>query len=409
MTAFVARQPILDREEKLFAYELLFRAGPENFFPASVDGDHASSKILHDSLHTFGLDRLAGRHPVFINLTRHLLVQQLFTVLPKERVVIELLETIEPDEHVLRACRVLRAGGYSLALDDFIFAPKYEPLLRLATIVKIDFRATTGDARREVADRLAPFGLELLAEKVETHEDFRQGLALGYRYFQGYYFCKPEMISEREVPRFKIHYLNLFTALHQPDFDLERILGILRLDPSLSLKLLRYLNSAFFGWDREIASLRHAITLLGETSFRRWAAVVLLAGMGNDRADELLDLCLVRARFCEQLAAKVAGAPSMEYFLLGMLSMLDALIGRPLPELLAPLPLLAAMRASLLELDEGKATSKPAQVLALAQAYERGHWEAIDAQSHTLGLAPALCQQLYEEATGWAHTALGGG
>jgi c-di-GMP-related signal transduction protein len=404
MTVFVARQPILDRSEKLYGYELLFRSGPDNFFPRSVDADHASSKVLHDSLHTFGLDRLAGPHLVFVNLTRRILVQELFSILPPSRVVLELLETIEPDEEVLAACRSLRQAGYALALDDFVFDAKYEPLLELATIVKIDFRVTVGDARRQVAERLAPYGVELLAEKVETHEELRQAIDLGYRYFQGYFFCKPEMLSEREVPRFKTHYLNLFTELHREQFDVDRVLGILRLDPSLSLKLLRYLNSAFFGWDREISSLRHALTLLGEVTFRRWAAVLLLAGMGSDGPNELLVVCLVRAKLCEQLATRAPALPALDYFLMGVLSALDAFLGRPLDEVLRPLPLPAAMRGALL----GDGVSRPAQLLALAVAYERADWDAIEAGCQLLGVEPAATQQAYEDATVWAQTALSG-
>ena len=420
MDVFVARQPILDTKENTFAYELLFRGGPENYFPPATDGDHASAKVIHDTLNTFGFDQLAGDKMVFVNITRKPLVQELYSVLPPKRAVIELLETIEPDDEVIAACETARAAGYMLALDDFIFEDKYAPLLRLANIVKIDFLLTTGEERRVVAEKLAQFDVELLAEKVETRADFDQALELGYRYFQGYFFCKPQMIVGQDVPQFKLNYLRLLSAINAPDLEVDDLVEIVKQDPSLSVKLLRYLNSAFFGWKSEIKSLKHAITMIGEIGFRKWATLVTMTNMGGDKPEELLVTCLIRAKFCEQIGeiARVVDPSvdrNVDFFLVGMLSSIDAFIGRPLPEVLDKLALTKEMTSALIrvtepDFDAGSSRHElPAtRVLALVMAYERAAWGAIDEQCGALRIDPLLIPDLYEKALAWSKESLRG-
>jgi c-di-GMP-related signal transduction protein len=414
MKVFVARQPIFDIHEKVYAYELLFRLGPENFFPRSVDGDHATSKIIHDSLHTFGLTELTGNKLAFINITRNILVQDLFTILPPERAAIELLETIEPDAEVIASCVAAKKAGYVIALDDFAFDPKYDAILRLADIVKIDFVATQGDMRRQMAERLSPFGVKLLAEKVETREEFQQAVRLGYHYFQGYFFCKPEMVSGEEVPSFKLNYLNLLSALNAATTDLDSLVQIVRQEPSLSVKLLRYLNSASFGSKAEIRSLKHAVVMLGERGFRKWATLVTLAGMGADKPDELLATCLVRAMFCEQVAVS-AGIlqDDIDFFLMGILFSIDVFFGRPLVEVLNKMALSEAMRETLLRTASAQidrvsfdGDSRTDHVLRLALCYERGQWASCDARCAALGVDPTSISGVYEGAVTWANETL---
>lgn len=412
MKIFVARQPIFDPDEKVEGYELLFRNGPQNFFPQNVDSDHASSRIVHDSLNNFGLDELTGRHRAYINITRRLLVERHYAVLPRQRVVVELLETIEPDDEVIAACHEVKQRGYTLALDDFVFAEKYAPLLALADIIKIDFLLTKGDDRRLVAERLAPYKVKLLAEKVETREDFKEAIDLGYTAFQGYFFCKPEMIVGHDVPQSKLTYLQLLAATNEPNISFDNLVRIVRRDPALSVKLLRYLNSAFFATRAEISSLKHAITMLGEEGFRRWTALFSLAGMGEDRPPELLITALHRAYFCEKLAGRSSGSAhnDHDFFLIGMLSQVDALVGRPLEETVEKLNLQPTMRDAILRVGDPNVDlastmngNRAAQVLALAVAYERGVWDAVDTQCATLKIALEPLQQLYAESLAWAQ------
>ncbi len=412
MDIYIARQPIFDTKEKVHAYELLFRSGPQNFFPAGTDGDHASSKLIHDSVHTFGLDQLSGEKPVFINMTKQLLVQEMFTVLPPAKTVVEVLETVEPTDDVVEACRAARKAGYTLALDDFIFDAKYEPLLKLANIIKIDFMATKGEERARVVERLKPYKVDLLAEKVETKEEYAEAVKLGYRYFQGYFFCKPEMLNAKEVPQFKLNYLNLLKELNTSNIDMDKLVEIVRHDPSLSVKLLRYLNSAFFGWRSEITSLRHAVTLLGLNGFKKWASLMTLAGMGSDKPDELLVTCLVRGKFCEQIGELARSDKNTDYFLIGLLSAIDVFFGRPLNEMLAKLALSKEMTTALLSACDpasvaaGEKKSQATHALSLILAYERADWKGIDDHRSALNLDETQLPGMYEKAVSSARQSL---
>jgi len=218
MRVFVARQPIFDKLKRVVAYELLFRSGFENFFSAN-NGDAASQTVMSSAVHIFGLAALTGGKPVFINFTRSLLLSGLAFALPPALLVVELLETVEPDDEVLNACRELKQHGYIIALDDFVLRPGYEPLISVADIIKVDFLQVRGEERKRVSQSPARSKVRLLAEKVETMDDFREAVQLGYTYFQGFFFSKPEIVSGREVPSHKLTWLRLMQELNCPEFD----------------------------------------------------------------------------------------------------------------------------------------------------------------------------------------------
>jgi EAL and modified HD-GYP domain-containing signal transduction protein len=401
MDLFVARQPIFDRERALFAYELLFRSGPENAFPHG-DGDHASSSVIGHGLLSFGLDALVGDRRAFVNVTRNVLLRGLWSLFPRERVVVELLEDVPPDPEVVEACRALKQAGYLLALDDFVQRPDYAPLVELADIVKVDFLATQGAQRRALAQALRGRGVELLAEKVETGEDVAEGIALGYAYFQGFFFEKPEMVSRRDVPGSKLNYLRFLREVDQRAIDLDRLEEVIKQEVSLSVRLLRYLNAAVFGWREPIDSIKHALLLVGEETLRKLAWVVAMKALGEDKSQQLVLTSLHRARFCEAAAPHCGlGDRGVELFLVGLLSLVDALVGRPMDELLAELAVSADVRAAL------TGRSAPfGPVLCLAESWERGDWERVAALSASLGLPEAELPGLQGEAIAWASAAL---
>ena len=244
MKKFVARQPIFDAEQNVFAYELLFRTGMEDFFNFD-DSDQAASSVIVDSFLLFGLETLTGGQKAFINCTREMLVKGYMALLPKEQVVVEILETVEPDEEIIGACLRLKRAGYLLALDDFVYEDKYEPLLELADIIKVDFQATEAAGRKSLVERMAPRGVKLLAEKVESKQEFEQAVEMGYDYFQGYFFSRPQILSGQDVPGYKLNYLRVLQAVNRPEVNLREIENVIKQDVSLTYKLLRYLNSAF--------------------------------------------------------------------------------------------------------------------------------------------------------------------
>ncbi len=400
MDVFVARQPIFDRKRNVVAYELLFRSGMQNFFDFH-DPDIAASRVIDQSLLGFGLDKLTSGRRAFLNFTRSVLVNQLFSVLPPRYAVIELLETVDPDPEVIEACKILKEQGYTLALDDFVFHPKYRPLIALADIIKVDFLLSDSDERRKLAEELKDEKVELLAEKVETHEDFTEAIELGYKYFQGYFFCKPEIVRRKDIPAFKLNYLKFIQEVNRPDMDFDRLELIIRRELSLSVKLLRYLNSAWFGWRHEVDSIRHAVRLLGENQIKKWASLVAMTGMGDDKPTELVVTSLVRARFCELLGPLIGMKHrQLELFLMGLLSLIDALMDRPLAEALEGMRVSADVRAALLGAD-----SPLTPVHRIVQSYERGDWDTLTEVANSLEIQDGAIAELYASSVEWADGA----
>ncbi len=395
---FVARQPIFDLQRAVHGYELLFRSGPENVFHFT-DPDVASSRVVDDGLHVFGLNRLAGKKAVFVNLTHRLLEEDLAFVLPPKSTVVEILETVEPDDAVVEACRRLRHAGYRIALDDFTFRPEMEPLLELANVVKVDFRATDAGTRRDLVALLLPRKIRLLAEKVETAEEFREAVEMGYSYFQGYFFARPEMVARRDIPAFKLNYIRFLHELSQVELDFGRLEKIIKSEVSLSVRLLRYLNSAALGLRCRVSSIRHALALLGEGPMRRWAYLVAMAGIGRDKPAELVVTSLIRARFCELIGASCGrSSKAPDLFLVGTLSMVDALMGRPIEEVMKELLVSDEIKETILH----RATSLSA-VFELVLAYERGNWDDVAGLAQQLHLPEEALPTHYFQAMDWAQ------
>jgi len=399
MDVFIARQPIFDRQERVEAYELLFRSGPENFF-AHADPDQASGQVILISSLVMDMRIIGGGKPLFINATRDILTDGHLTMLPPELTVVEVLENVEPDPEVVAACRRLKEAGYLLALDDFVYHRRLQPLLELADIVKVDVLDPNADEWRVLARDLGKRGgVRLLAEKVETQEVFAEARDLGYSYFQGYFFRKPQMISARDVPAFRLNYLTLLKQIHRPEMDFKEIEGVIKREMSLCYRLLRYINSAYFGLKNKVSSLMHAMTLLGQKEFKKWASLVILAGMAEDKPDELVMESLVRARFCEVLGglAGLAGRAN-ELFLMGMFSLIDAILARPLAEVLEDLPIGEEVKEALLG---GK--NRLRDVYEYVLAYQAGDWERLSEMGRALDVEEERVPRLYLQAVEWAH------
>lgn len=396
MDIFVARQPIFDRRRTVVAYELLFRSSLDNFFGKN-DPNRASLQMMDTTLLGFGLDALLGDKVGFFNASRDVLIREHWAVLPSARTVIEVLETIEPDEEVAAACRAIRAAGYRLALDDFVFRPEYERLLPFADYIKIDFLQTTGAERADVVSRFAARGIHMLAEKVETYADFQEGLDAGYEYFQGYFFCKPEMVSGKDVPAIKTNLLRLIQEVNRPEVDFDRLEDLIKREVALSVKLLRYLHSAGFGWRHDVSTIGQALRVLGERATRKWASLVALTLIGEDKPQELVTTSLVRAQFCEELGAKGARPDTKaDLFLTGLLSTLDALLDRPLPQVLEQMSISEEIQHALLGGD-----NLLGDTLALATSYDRADWDRVSALAGRIGYLERAVPEAYRRAVEW--------
>lgn len=398
MDIFVARQPIFDQHQKVYAYELLFRSSLANVF-SHADPNQATSTVMSNSFFMMGIDFVTGGKKAFLNLTGDMLVQEYVTLLPKEVAVVEILETVDPTPEVIEACKKLKAAGYLIALDDFVDKPEYAPLLDLADIIKVDVLATNADEQRDLIRRLAPKRLRFLAEKVETHEVFQAAIKLGFTYFQGYFFSKPVILKGKDVPAFKLHYVDILRELNKEDLNFRRLEDLIKKEMSLTYKLLRYINSAAFALRQKIDSIQRALMLLGEREVRRWLSLLVMAGMGKDKPEELVLQATIRAKFCEMLAPKAGvAARAQDFFFLGLFSLIDAILELPLEEALKGMPLADDVKAALLG-EENFCRDLYECVLA----YERGEWERLPALACRINVDESETPALYAEAVQWTQ------
>ena len=394
---FVARQPIFDRQRRLFGYELLFRDSWENSF-CGKDADIACRSTLDSSL-LMGLDLLCEHAIGFFNCTRETLMNDYMTLLPKERVVLEILETVIPDPEVMEACTRLKTAGYRIALDDIVAHDPRRVMIPLADMLKVDWLATTQDeCRALIAEHSRP-DLMFLAEKIETPEDLKAAMEMGFHYFQGYFFQKPVILQTREIAPLQVHALCLLREVSKPIVDMGEVEKQIKADASLCYRLLRYLNSSAFFFNSEIRSVRHALMVLGEKQIRKWVALVVALHAGAAASTELVRTALTRARFCESLAPYCSNG-SEDLFFLGLMSLLDVILEVPLSEVLERVPISQEIKAALL--GEPSPLSVPFD-LALAQ--ETGNWDRMRDLALQLHIDEEVVSSLYWRAVAWAKDA----
>jgi len=383
----VARQPIFNRAEAITGFEILYRSLTGPF----TDAEGATSTVIVQSLADIGLERLVGDSRAFINVTADFLLKVRPLPMPPERVVLELVGTHTADPALLGALRDARDAGFKIALDGFRLTPGLEPLLALANVVKLDIRALSGATLVKQVNELRGRGLTLIALKVESREEYEACRAMGFDGFQGYFFAEPAVVSGPTAPT---HRLGALTQLIAPDrqASFEEIERVISQDAGLAHKLVRLASSAFVGTRTQVASVRQALILLGTVAVRRWAMLLALSGL-TDRPQHLLTVGLVRARLCELLADAHPVAAPDRAFTVGLFSVVDALLGKPMQALLDELPFDSRITHALLDHDgpEGR-------LLAAVLAYERGDFN--DVPRFGVGL-PALAGA-YREAIDWA-------
>lgn len=339
MDILIARQPIFDFNRKLFAYELLFR-GTEGHDIHHLDGNRATTSLLSATFLTEGIDRISSFKPCFINFTADLLTKNIAESFPRNKIVIEILEDVPPTPEVLAACRALSRQGFTIALDDFIYDRKLEPLIELADIIKIDIIQTPLETIDKTLHRLSRHtNLKFLAEKVETYAEFEKALKLGFTYFQGFFFSHPEVLTIKELTAAKINLLHLLAEVSVETTSVFRFTEIISRDVAISYKLLRFLNSSWFYRLEKIESIHHAIAYLGKNELRRFLMLMIISEMATNKPQELVRLALIRAKFCELLAG-AGGSPEKQndLFLLGLFSLLDAMLDATMEYLMRELP-----------------------------------------------------------------------
>ncbi len=392
----IARQPIYDRGLAVAGYEVLYRHWREDIADID-DSDAATLNVLANTFLEVGLEELLGDHPAFINCGRSFLVDPNPLHLPVGKVVLEVTESVTPDPDVLQGIRNLIARGYRIALDNFCLEPQNRPLLELTHYVKFDVVGAHRARILEDVKELRRLGIQLVAEKVETQEDFDLCKELGFDLFQGYFLCRPRVIRRERAPANEMAVIKLMTELHNPEADARDIERIITTDVTLSYRLLRYVNSAFFGLRKKIDSIQRAIVLLGFRNIQTWATVIAMSGI-EGKPDELIRISLLRARFCELLAEQTDPKLGNPAFTVGLFSVLDALLDLPMREALAPLPLAPAVETALI--DHG---GELGQILQCVEDYQRGHWAGVDQFPHF----SAALSRAYLAALAWSDEAAG--
>ncbi len=398
MNFYAARQPILDKSKKLFAYELLFRDSIDNVFP-KVDGDEATSKMIEASQFNMGICEFTGNKPAFINFTLETLSQGYPEMLTSDEVVVEILETIKPGKKLLALCKDLHQKGYTLALDDYVHQNVWAHFYPFIQIIKIDIQETGIEDIKEVLVAIKEHPhIKMLAEKVETYEEYDQMLQLGFDYFQGYFFAKPEMIKTKSLSPSQMAMAELLYETSKTDLDLNSITHVFERDVSLSYKLLRYANSAIFRRCNEISTIKQALVILGSGELKRFIGLMFAVTVNPDKPSELINLAMTRAKFCELVAQDISSQVDTSIaFLTGLLSMIDAILDEEMAVILEKLPLSQDIKSPLL-------TKKGAMaaLITLVELIEHAQWDKPPLVMEKLKLDKDKVVGHYNQAVTWA-------
>lgn len=398
MYFYAARQPILDKNKNLYAYELLFRDSIDNVFP-NIDGDEATSKMVEASQFNMGISEFTGNKPAFINFTLETMSQGYTTMLTNEEVVIEILETVKPGKKLLAMCQDLHEKGYTLALDDFEYKKVWEHFYPFVKIIKVDFQQSNlAEIEEIIASTFSFPHIKLLAEKVETNEEYQQAVDLGFEYFQGYFFAKPEMVKTKNLSPSQMAMAELLYETSKPEMDLAKLTAVIEHDVSLSYKLLRYANSAIFRRRSEVSSIKQALVILGSSELKRFMGLMFAANANPDKPTELIKLAMARAKFCQLIIDHMpTHLDSSIAFLTGLLSMIDAILDEELECVLEKLPLASEIKEALL-------TRKGvlAAVIKLVEFIERAQWDKTTMVMDKLKLTKDDVVESYNQALAWA-------
>ena len=390
---FLARQPIYDRQQEVIAYELLYRNKVSNRADIA-DHNKATAEVFVSALVDIGLENIVGNQLAFINLTRSYLLDPLPLPLMQKQIVLEVLEGDElPDERLIARLKDLVDLGYQIAIDDFIYTPGYDALLEVAHIVKLNIRSLDFSRLATHMDLLRKYyNVKVLAKKVETQEEYAQCQALEFDYFQGFFFCEPQIVVGKRTEGDKSAVLRILSELQSPTITVDALENLIAYDATLVYHLLRYMNSAFYNLRTKVESIKHALVLLGTDEVRKWASLMLMLRLSDAKPKELILTGMMRAKMAELIVSTDPAIKAEQYFTMGLLSILDALLDKPLTEVLQNIPLNEEINAALLSY-----SGPMGQTLRCIKLYEQANWgELMDIIDHTIYM------QAYLQAIEWA-------
>lgn len=343
----IGRQPIFDRNMDIFAYELLFRSSEQNS-ASFIDGAKATSTVIINTFTEIGIENLVGRRPAFINMPYDFLVNPEMISFPPKQVVLEILEDVEVDQALIDRVRELNSAGYTLALDDFIFDDQWQPLIEQAAIIKFDITQLDRSSLKQQVQLMQSLGKQTLAERIETQDEFDELKALNFDYYQGYFFAKPRVISGKRVPVNKLGLVELLARINEPSVTITSLSELVGADVALSMKVLKFINSPITGLPRKVENIHQAVVYLGMDTLKSWLTVMALSEL-DDKPEALLNLALTRARLCQLLAESIPGVDPQAAFTVGLFSLLDTMLDRPMDEVVSSLPFVDTVRLALQE------------------------------------------------------------
>ncbi|NMP30747.1 HDOD domain-containing protein [Thalassotalea sp. M1531] len=401
MYSYVARQPILNLQQQCIAYELLFRDGQSNHFP-DINPDQATSNILTNNHLTMGVEQVTGDLTAYINFHADTLIRHFPSFLDPKKIVIEILEDVPISDELLAACISLKEKGYTLALDDHDFDPKWDIFLPYVDIIKVDVLAISILEISRYINRIKDHNKILLAEKVETARQFEQLKMLGFTLFQGYFFAKPEMLKQKKISTTKQNILELINQASHGQLNFDTISEIFSSDPGLTYKLLRFINSPIYGRSQEITSLKHALIYIGEVELKKFIALLALSDLAQNKPNEIMRLSLFRAKYCELVGqAMQDNEDPPKAFLTGMLSMIDGILDHDIGSVVDILPIDKEIKAALLG-ENIYLTS----YLDLAKHSEQGQWLHCESIAKQFRIPIEACNQIHQDAIAWADSML---
>ncbi len=398
MKVFIARQAIFNRKQQVVAYELLFRDGEKNSFP-NVSDETATSRLIMDNQLNLGLKSITGGRKALVNFGAGSLQAGLSEFLPPDQVVIEILESVEPTDENYELVRRLFHEGFRMALDDFAYKPEWRRFLKLVRMVKFDIIATPLDEIGPIVTALSRYpNLKLLAEKIETQEDYKQARDMGFHFFQGYYFAQPQMLQFKDAVANYPLVMAVYAETVKKNIDITRITRYFEQDTALAYKLLRLINSGLFPLKERIESMKQALVYLGENRVRKFVNLIMTAYVARDKPPELMQLSIIRSRFCELVAKKVCPAMSNQAFLVGLFSLIDAILDQPMEQVVERLPFPEPLHEALLG-----SKNTLYYILEVVKAYEKGSWWAMQKACEPLNMSDDCLPEFYQSAIAWAE------
>lgn len=398
MDIFVARQPIFNRENKIIGYELLYRNSLENFFDPSISSSKATSVLITNSYINIGMENLIEDKLAFINFDENLINNEVPTLLDKEKIVIEVLESVVPDRQLISNLLYFKKLGYKLALDDFTLDYPYMKTLGLYDVIKVDFMIAGLDGAEEAIKKYKNENRLFLAEKIETDREYKKALDMGYDLFQGYYFSKPQVVSSKSTTGMKFNYIKIKEEMQKDEPDFGVVQNIIETDVDLSYKILRLVNT--FSLSSQVTSIRHALSILGIREIEKWINFLMIQDFVSYEPSEFVKISVIRSRFSELIAIN-SNKSSQKYqaSLVGLFSMIDVILGKKMEKVLSEIPMKDDLKDAILL----KSSSYLYPIISIVIAYEKAHWDTMEENAKRISLDSSKLPNLYVESVNWAN------